>query len=67
MTVLTFKSRQAAGQPPPLKPARARLELEHLPASPTTNFYLEDAVRGWFIIGKHTNEALDGNQLGLAA
>lgn len=67
MTVLAFKSRQAAEQPLPLKPVRARLELEHLPASPTTNFYLKDAVRGRLIIGKHKIEALDRNQLGLAA
>lgn len=67
MTVLTFKSRQAAEQPQPVKPVRARLELEQLPVAPTTNLYLEDAVRGRLIIGKHTIESLDGIQLGLAA
>lgn len=67
MTVLTFKPRQPAEQPQPLKPIRARLELEQLPVAPTANFDLEDAVRGRLTIGKHTIESLDGNQLGLAA
>lgn len=67
MTVLTFNSRQAAEQPQPLKPVRARLELEQFPVAPTSHLYLEEAVHGRLIIGKHTIESLDDNKLGLAA
>ncbi len=67
MTVLPFKHRQAVEKPKAKKSIRAKLKLEQLPVAPTTGFYLEDAVRGRLIIGEHTIESLDGNQLGLAA
>lgn len=67
MTVLVFKPRNAFELLKPKKSFRAKLELEHITVAPTSDLYINGSVRGRLIIGEHTIESLDGNQLGLAA